>query len=141
VPFYAFKCDKCDNSYEEFRAMGDFPKKCPRCETKYNAGFHQDYSKSNVTGVTYGNPTTVGQQAEINTRKLGKEQMQLMEESDKKRRSGFKGPSPRNGKPVEIENNYIPPWRDGCWGLPKEEKPIDITKIPNLEKYVATGIK
>jgi len=145
MPTYAYRCDTCNHSFEEYRSMkASHPKKCPECGESYangNGKFHQDYGASRVIGVVYGNPTTLGQLAEANNKKLGKEQVQKKQEADKKLvRSKLKLPpgAQRVERPTEL------PWfRSGVVeGLPKMEDPLDISKFKDDEQkkaYVEKG--
>jgi hypothetical protein len=79
------------------------PSSCPSCGTIYGDGFEQDYSLSNFTCVVYGNPTTFGQQAELNAKRLGKEQMQLIQDKNNKRLEE----KPLNLKNIKSIERYI----------------------------------
>lgn len=66
----------------------------------------------------------MGQQAELNAKKAGKERMQMLAEA------GGGG-----GKEV-------PWWRDGSVeGLPRMDKPLNLDGVKDLQKYVEVGEK
>lgn len=142
MPFYSYLC-KCGHSYEEMKMISDpFPEKCPECGRKYGHGFEQDYQKFNITGTVYGDPKTVGQQAELNEKRAGKEQVEkIFEEATKTHE--FKGKLPKNAKLVNRDKNEIPWYRSGkIPGTKKREKPLDTKKLDTSEKvqkYINTG--
>ncbi len=90
--------------------------------------------------ITYDSPTTVGQQAEINARRVGKEQMQLMAEESKTRFSSFTGKLPDGASPLKTAPET--PWfRDGSVpGLAKLDKPLDVSKLKDVRAYVEKGV-
>lgn len=99
MPTYSFICSSCQNAYEEFRwASEGFPPCCPSCGEAYGEGFQQNWMENRPGGWTYGEDraTTFGQQAEINEKRAGKEQLQKMAEADRAKRSGFHGKVGRN---------------------------------------------
>lgn len=142
MPTYAYKCEKCGLAYEEIRSInGALPSDCPKCHTAYGDGFEQDYSQSYGIGIVYGNPTTVGQQAELNAKKMGKEQLELAVQAELATRdcSGLK-PRAGNARLERPKSNELPWWRNGeTPGLPKSEKPIDASKIKDKKRYIETG--
>jgi hypothetical protein len=121
--------------------MSPQPKACPGCGEAYGRGFNQDYSQSRVIGVVYGDPKTFGQQAELNAKRTGKERMQQMAEEDARRLSGYTGPLPPGASINTTGTGETPPWRDGSMGLAPLEKPLDLTKVKDVNKYVRTGEK
>ncbi len=139
MPTYTYQCSACDKSHEEFRSITKpHPKKCPSCGEAYGKGFTQDYSQSCGIPLVYGNPTTVGQQAEINARRAGKEQLQLMKEARAKQKPAFTGKLPKGAK-INRGTGETPWWRSGeVAGLPKSE-PLNIDKIHDKTRYIETG--
>lgn len=138
MPTYEYVCDACQESHELFKPLSAaHPDKCPACGSKE---YRQDYSKFKTVGVVYDNPTTFGQQAELNAKRLGKEQMQLMAADDKARVAGrkrpFTGKLPKGASLVtEDLGDAAPPWRDDG------TKPLSVAgKTPKqLKKYIETG--
>src|SRR5579885_2787067 len=123
----------------------DHPKKCPSCGCRFGKKFHQVLSGGNVIGRVYGEDRarTVGQQAEINAKRLGKEQLQLLAEAQKQK-TPWTGPTPKKGvKPKEgaaEAKPQTPWWRDGSVpGLPKLDKPLKLIKIKDTKKYIEEG--
>lgn len=123
------------------------PEQCPECGESYANGnglFHQDFTASRVVGWVYGNPTTVGQQMEINARKLGKEQLEKEIETEKAKRLPINRKGGRRPlKPVEVPEG-LPWYRSGeVEGLPRMEKPLDIKKFKDetqVKEYVDHGV-
>jgi hypothetical protein len=118
--------------------MAPHPAACPKCGTAYGKGFEQDYAQFRVTGTVYGDPKTVGQQAELNAKRLGNEQTQLLWEREQNRMSEYAGPLPPGAKPITGEA-VTPPWRDGSWGIKPLDKPLDLGAVKNTTKYIETG--
>lgn len=123
------------------------PSVCPECGESYAEGsgkFHQDFTASRVVGWVYGNPTTVGQQMEINARTMGKEklEMEIRAEQEKRLPINRKG-GKRPLKPVEAPEG-LPWYRSGeVEGLPKMEKPLDARDFKSdvqVKEYVDHGV-
>lgn len=137
MPTYEYACQNCHEQFEETRSIHEKgPDKCPICGTLYGQGFDQNYSGYNQISLVYGSPTTIGQQAELNAKRLGKEQMQLLVEKEKARKFGGKLPQ---GASLPKEEAETPWFRSGeVPGLPKRDK-LDLAKIKNTEKFIETG--
>lgn len=124
MPSYAYICDACGEAHEDFHAMSEpHPAFCPHCQEPFGELFRQQFAGIVPNVWAYGNPTTFGQQAEINARRVGKEQMQQMEEK-------------YNPKPKKED---IPWYRNGSCGTPVLEKPINLNKITDINRYIETG--
>lgn len=133
MPNYAYIC-VCKHAYEEFRSiMSAQPTKCPACGEAYGKGFQQDFGKCEVTTWVYGNPKTVGQLAEMNTKRLKEQGGQEMAHD-----RNWTGPVPE-GATVVKEKGETPPWRDGSMGIPAMDKPLNLDKVKDVTKYVMTG--
>ena len=143
LPAYAYVCTACGHRHEDWRSIrSPQPIACPECGEPYGQGYRQDFDACRVIGLVKGNPTTIGQLAEINSAKMGKEQLQLMAEADKAKKIPFTGKLPEGAKVYEKTGNApIPFWRDGSLGGPVKEKPIDVSgKTPEqVQKYIHTG--
>lgn len=141
MPTYEYACDNCSHGYEEFRSISKpHPKKCPKCKQPYGDKFRQVYGTPNF--IMANQPTTVGQQAEINAKRMGKERMQMMQDAAKQRKSKFKGKLPAGAK-INTTGSDEPPWfRSGVIkGTEKLAKPLDVSKIKDTEKFIRTGEK
>lgn len=136
MPSYEYHCPHCEHQFEQFSKTfrKRHPRTCPECKEK---GLEHLIGGKTI-GRVKGQPKTFGQQAEINEKRMGKEQMQLMKEADTARmKSGWTGPVPKGAKLVQKEvSKEIPFYREG---LPDPSKPLDVTKVKNLDKYVLTG--
>lgn len=122
MPNYAYICETCDSRFEEFRPSISLPHPphCPSCQEPYGQKFTLDWGTCELTTYCH-NITTLGQQAELNSKRMGKEQVQMKEEAAK--------------PPVEL-----PWWRSGeVEGCPKMEKPLDLKKVKDVRRYVETG--
>lgn len=116
MPLYDMVCPDCDHRYElEQSIKYDLPYTCPACDGK---NLTQDYGRKSLT-INDGVPRTIAQQAEQNAKALGTEKMEEMRTESKKLLGRDK---PR------------PWWRD-------EDKPVDLSKIKDVNKWIATGDK
>ncbi len=96
-----------------------FPAKCPSCK---KLKLRQDYSRKKIT-VDDGVIRSVGRQAEVNAKRDGKELTELKAEQ----MLGSDGMAKRKAPT---------PW----WRKPGS-KPLDVTKIKDVTKYIQTGEK
>lgn len=100
-----------------------------------------------MAGAVYGDPKTVGQQAELNAKRLGKEQVALMEEKyerEKQERRAKRAMklAEKVGGTVDPTPPGTPWWRSGeLPGLEKMDKPLDVSKLKDPTHYVLTGEK
>lgn len=142
MPTYEYHCDKCEHHFEEFKGLTEpHPAKCPSCKVKYGDKFHQVYHAG--IAIVYGNPTTFGQQAEINERRLGKEQMAIKAEMalpENRKAKSLK--MPKGAKRINKAGAKLPWWRSGdVPKLSKMAKPLDLKNVPNVQKYIESGDK
>lgn len=120
MPTYEFSCDKCGYNFELYLSFSDkHPCKCPKCKKK---SLNQVFDGNTIICVKGGN--SMGHIGESNWKKDGgkiKEKMaKEQEESDAK----------------------LPWWRSGkTKGLAKERKPIDVSKIKDVKRYIEKGEK
>jgi len=130
MPRYTYACSKCKYQFEDYHLMSEpHPKRCPSCG-KNSLG--QSFDNHNITAVVYGNPTTIGQAAEENTKRLGKERHEKMIEDD------FKARKLRSPK----KKPETPWYRNGSIdGTEKLDKPLEVSKIKNVKKFIETGEK
>jgi putative FmdB family regulatory protein len=138
MPYYEYDCQKCGHHLEECRTYEEGPRpRCPVCQAR-EPEFHQDFSGRTVW--VYGNPTTVGQQAEANARKLGKEQLQKKAEAARAEQPRFTGKLPEGASINTTGTGETPWWRTGSVpGVPKLDKPLNLKKIKNKRAYVEKG--
>lgn len=129
MPTYQYACDGCDSAHEEVRSFtSDHPKKCPSCGAKYGAAFRQVYS-GGAAPIVYGEPTTVGQQAELNAKRAGKEKMAIDNAVRRARKSGFTGALPDGAKLLDR------PKAKDDFGM----TPAELSKIKDVNRYIMTG--
>ena len=131
---YHFVCEKCEtNTLLTQSITADLPTHCPMCGA--SEAFHQVYSGDQFT-VVQKEPTTFGQQAERNAKRVGKEQIDRMavaaKEANHKGKSAIK--TPKGSTPMNDRYKAARPW----W-RPHSDKPLDVGKLKNPEKFVATG--
>lgn len=147
MPIYPMKCKQCQYAAEVYRSIIQGPpESCPECGADESAGFTQKWEELNTGTWVYGEDriTTVGQQAEHNERKAGKEQTQKVFANSKtvKEEACPWGqiPGTKLGKPVEGKKPW---WRDGSVdGLPAKDKPVDVSKLGSqekIDKYIMEG--
>ncbi len=118
------------------------PKKCPSCGELYGDGneFNQDFPQNNPIAISVG-VTTLGQLAERNSKKMGKELCQIKSEQDKTRVNQWDGKVPEGGTLMEKPANPKAPWwRDGqIEGVQKLDKPLNLKTIKDPKKFIETG--
>lgn len=82
---YEYYCEECQLLYTEERPIGTDHPNCPSCNVEYGEVFHVNYEALNVTlGKGIIPVTTMGQQSDINKKRLGKELLQKEEEENRK---------------------------------------------------------
>ena len=126
--------------FEEFQWFSEKPlKKCPSCGKKKLF----KVITGGAAAIVRGNPTTFGQAAEENAKRLGKEKMALMADEYKNAKKEARLKLPGGAKKVERPKEVPPPWwRDGSIeGLPKQDKPLDLKKVKDVKEYIRTGRK
>lgn len=144
MPLYPYVCDRCEGSFEEFQRMNDPPvSECPFC----GEAPRRIFGLPNAVCRGVENAKTLGQAAEENTRRLvGKLGVEGAKEHLHERTYGGGGQlklgqgMSNAGRALHSERAETPWWRSGeIAGLERSEKPLDLSKIKNAEKYVATG--
>ncbi len=118
MPYYEFSCESCSYNFEIKLSFSEsHPTKCPKCKKKK---LIQIYDGNTIVCMKGGD--TIGHIGESNWKKSGgkiKEKMQ---------------------KNKEIKESKIPWWRSGkVSGLSKKEKPLNLSKIKNINRYIETG--
>lgn len=132
-------CRACGHAFDQFKSLlAPHPEKCPPCGEPYGRAFQQDWGQFRVTGTVYGDPKTLGQQAELNEKRMGREQTQRLWEGEQRRLTEYTGPLPEGARPIQ-STGETPPWRDGSFGTPAKDKPLDLSQVRNVQKYVETG--
>lgn len=118
--------------------MSETPKKrCPSC--KKNKLFR--VVTGGIAGFVKGSPTTVGQQAELNLKKMGKEQAQKKAEEIREDKKESRLKLPGGAKKVERPKE-LPWWRSGeVSGFPRDAKPLDLKKVQDVKRYIREGKK
>jgi hypothetical protein len=120
--------------------MAPHPAGCPGCGEPYGRAFGQDYAQFRVTGTVYGDPKTFGQQAELNAKRLGSELHQKMWDPALQPERKYTGPLPA-GASLAQGTGETPPWRDGSYGNPTMDKPLDLKAVADPQKYILSGEK
>lgn len=117
MPTFSLLCRQCNHAYEEFRWPSEgMPACCPSCQEPFGAGFDQNWMENRPIGRCGGEDriTTVGQQAEYNARRLGREQMGMLAQADRRRMKGggFTGKLPEGAqvvaKPDDAGTEQVP---------------------------------
>lgn len=139
---FDFKCGDCGHEFTLNQGISaPRPKACPRCRKRKKFG----QVISIPIGVR-GEPTTVGSLAEKNTKRLSKEEYERMTAE-----GGQGEVSPEMQKTIEKSggkilqkkrSGEIPWYRNGkISGTERSSKPIDLSKIKSISKYIDTGKK
>lgn len=86
MPRYDFACDKCEIFWEESILFSEFDEKtkklkCPSCKSKKKV--RQYLEGKDVYGMVYQEPKTLGHQAERNTARMSKYELESKIEQDK----------------------------------------------------------
>lgn len=131
MPIYLFRCEKCKINSEQVHLMSEAHEPCQKCGEPYGDVFHQRFMEYQTQAIQKGDPKTFGQQSELNAKRLGKEQMQLMEEDIMKPKP-FTGKLPAGASLPDRSGAAKPFWREN------KKKPINPKKI-NVKKYVEEG--
>lgn len=121
---YDVICENCSYREEDFEKSYsiDFPVKCPSCKKKK---LIKDYSSPHaLPGFHVKEIKEAGQQAELNKKTMGNE----LWEKKKDEMLGEHGRKQR-----ETPKPWY--WSEG------QEKPLDVSKIADTEKFIATGEK
>lgn len=121
---YEFWCEACGDVFEWWLTMKQKkPKRCPSCKKNKLC---QSYT-TNVICNFIESANTFGKAAEINAKRVGIENLREMERCDPLYEQRQK-------------QKQLPWWRKGnINGLKKMEKPLDVSKIKDKEKYIVTG--
>jgi putative FmdB family regulatory protein len=137
MPTYNYACSECNYELDAVQKMADAPLvSCPNC--------HNDKLVKQLTAPAYCKTSktckTVGQQAELNAKRLGASGLEMLAMEDRiakaKGREVFKDELRKAGvQGTVLDRPKETPWyRDGV-----SEKPIDLTKIKDTTKYIKTG--
>lgn len=129
MPQYHFICEKCQNDVEFSQSIhSPLPDHCSVCKAK-EPDFHQVYQETQPF-VSVENVTTVGQQAERNEKREGKELHALRREQIESRYQNQKSRAISGGT------------SQGKKKTTSRKKPkLDLTKIKDVTKYIHTGEK
>lgn len=124
MPLYDLACSACGHRFEHYQSIHlPLRRDCPICKGET---LEQDFSAQRLASsvcLVYGEPTTVGQQAELNRKKMGEELFRLKEEEE--------------AGPYLVAQKKAPtPW----WREP-DSKPLDVSSIKDVARYVETGEK
>lgn len=122
---YEFWCEACGDVFEWWLTMSQKrPKRCPSCKKNKLC---QSFS-TNVICNFLESAKTFGKAAEINAKRVGASNLKEIESAD-----------PLFQHREEQKKN-VPWWRKGkIEGLKKMDKPLDVTKIKDKQKYIMTG--
>lgn len=116
---YQYQCQNCNHDFDTVQSIHDEAlTKCPKCKRKkLQRVIHSPYIINHT-----GEVKTIYHQAERNTKKLGKYELQAKEQE-------------ANKNYHNMPKTQTPWWREGT------KKPIDLKKIKNTKKYIETGDK
>lgn len=122
MPTYEYQCSNCEHGFYAAQSIKDEPlKRCPECK-KHKLVRQFGTPEFFVMGAE---AKTVGELAKRNTGKMSADQYVDRLEGDKVRYEKLTGKKKKKKPPK-------PWWRD-------TDKPLDLKKIRNVQKYVETG--
>lgn len=137
-------CDSCDYSFQKEQKLHD-PKRCKKCP---QCGKHKLYQ--DLTGIYCGiikDPTTIGHQADRNTKKMGKYELQEKRRKDAlDKKTNKENILKKKGLVSDSfslpDPDYIPPWgkidADKARSIKSESNPK--IKKERMKKYIEKGI-
>ena len=123
MPTYEYLCSNCEERFEAAQSIKDKPlKRCPKC------GKHKLVRQFGTPEffVMGAEPKTVGELAKRNTGKMSQHEYVDRLANDEKRYEKLTGKKKKKKKAPK------PWWRD-------TDKPLDLSKIKNTQKYIETG--
>ena len=139
MPTYEFSCQSCGHEHELVQSITlPLPERCPACGS---VAYGQVYTGGMFCSCKQ-DPTTVGQQAEINERREGRTRMQELvgrkkEVREQKAKARAEKLRKTGGTPIPLSGeDGIPFWRAG---LPDESKPLNLNRVKDTKKYIETG--
>lgn len=68
MPAYDYECQNCSHEFEQFHGFNDTPSPCEKCNSKSV----EIVVNQAPTGFVKGEPSTLGQLAESNTKNMGR---------------------------------------------------------------------
>lgn len=131
---YEFVCEKCRGHFELEQSITlPLPTACCDCGATEPA-FHQNYAETQPFLTVQQDPTTFGQQAERNAKRVGKEVVDMMAEeydvSNRRAKQKLGLPVPNGAEPTRQRYKPKRPWwRDS-------DKPLDVSKVKDVKKFV-----
>ena len=72
MPTYDYRCQDCENEFENFHRFNDAPSPCEKCGSE---NLERLFNEAPMV-FTKGDPTTLGQLAESNTKGMGKYELE-----------------------------------------------------------------
>lgn len=128
MPFYDMVCDNCGDEFEHSQSIHDeLPKICLKCN-QVTLRVIPSVPIAVICRPDLHNAKEMGQVAEINAKRLGKEQMELKAEQLRKRRKDTLK-LPRGAKKIK-PTDHVPWWRSDPSG-----KMLDLNKAKNDPDY------
>lgn len=137
MPNYTWKCDACENEFEEFQTIQKFKtrKKCPQCKKiKLYQVYNAPYGM--VRGTT---GVTVGTYAERNAKRLGKDYIEEKrgKEIEQQLNSEINKPAPEGMERIKRTKD-APWWRPNT--LKPDKKLVNMTP-KQKKRYILEGKK
>jgi putative FmdB family regulatory protein len=141
VPTYEYECDGCGHAFEQQQSFAEEPlTQCPVCrvDSLRRVQFAPFFFVRDVT--------TVGQLAEANTKRLGRDGLaernavEAEQRAARKRQTAEKIAEATGGSVPDPVAPATPWWRSGeVPGTTRMDKPLDLSKVRDLNTYVETG--
>ena len=137
MPTYEYKCEACAFHFEIERSIHlPLLTQCPEC---FEEGLSQIFGVPFV--YCYGEARTVEHVSDRNIKRVGEDY--LRERAEKNREARIKKIEnmkvPDGGSVISPKEAQTPWWRKGIHGTPVSDKPIDLDKIKDTDKFIKTG--
>lgn len=136
MPKYKYICDHCDYTFEQTQSFNNFKelKRCPQCKKNK---LYQDLTEQRINVI--GEPTTLLGQAEYNTKKLGKYELESRRHKDElERRKMRRQPLADRGliSQDDVLKESKQPWHGTL--SPQESNKV-LSTPQNINKYIKEG--
>jgi putative FmdB family regulatory protein len=130
----SYQCNSCQFSFNTEQSITEpYFTTCPHCKQET---LEKLFTPCVPFVIIKGEPTTLGQLAEANNKKFGKEQVSLKQEEDRRKRTRKSNiPLTYGAKPLDRSKPERP------WYRPDSDTVLNLKKIKNVERYIETGVE
>jgi putative FmdB family regulatory protein len=137
MPIYEFCCERCQWHNEFMQSiLLPLPITCPQCG-EIEPDFHQVYD--NDLPFCIDNVQTLGQLADRNSKRIGKDEVEerTIKNKQRVRQASDKLLETTGAKPMESKTPW---WRSGEDGMPKLDKPLSSQEVDKTAKELGINI-